>query len=82
MNSLNMENLGAFERFTRITLGLAITLSVLYVPYGPVWIITASMVSAYPLLTGLIAFDPVLAMFSGLKEKIGTQFATRKVATV
>ena len=52
------------ERLTRLVLGLGIVLSILVTPLTPMGIFIVFLLSIYPLLTSLIAIDPIFRLIS------------------
>jgi len=52
------------ERLTRLILGLGIVLSILVTPLTPMGIFIVFLLSIYPLVTSLIAIDPIFQLFN------------------
>jgi len=52
------------ERLTRLVLGLGIVLSILVTPLTPMGIFIVFLLSIYPLVTSLIAIDPIFQLFN------------------
>jgi len=73
------ENINAMDRSLRVIVGTSLSLSVLFVPYEPYWMAAAVLASAYPLLTALVAKDPIMMSIDKIKLRNVT-FAKPKVA--
>jgi len=69
MENALKENLGYTDRFTRISIGIALSMSILLMPYQAAWIAAAAFAAVYPLLTGLTAIDPVLKVAESIFQK-------------
>jgi len=52
------------ERLTRLVLGLGIVLSILVTPLTPIGILIVFLLSIYPLVTSLVAIDPIFQLFN------------------
>jgi len=52
------------ERLTRLVLGLGIVLSILITPLTPMGIFVVFLLSIYPLVTSLIAIDPIFRLIN------------------
>ena len=63
------ENLSAFDQANRIMLGVAMTMSILLLPYESAWIAAVAIAATYPLVTGLTAIDPILSLIENTKFK-------------
>lgn len=69
MELARYENLGSIDRTIRVYIGLALAMTPLFIDEY-VEIITATVfASIYPLMTGLLAFDPLLSMVEKFKWK-------------
>lgn len=54
-----MENLNTKDRIIRTSIGSALLISMLLMASGPLSIAALSLAAFYPLLTALLAWDPV-----------------------
>jgi len=70
MTDFTEENLSYFNRSARIVIGLALVLSILFVPFQPSWIAIAAFLSFYPLLTALLSYDPLLRLTTAAIENV------------
>jgi len=64
------ENLSSTDRVMRIIAGIGICLSVLLAPLESTWIAVLSFAAMYPLLSGMTAIDPVLAIAENVIPEI------------
>ena len=64
------ENLSSTDRVMRIIAGIGICLSVLLTPLESIWIAVLSFAAMYPLLSGMTAIDPVLAIVENVVPEI------------
>ena len=62
MKILLHENLTDFDRAMRLTIGVTMAISLLFVPLEGVWIAALASAAMYPLLSGLTAIDPLFAI--------------------
>ena len=69
METSKLENLGVYDRFTRISLGAMMALSVLVVPGQPLLIAALAIAASYPLMTGLTGMDPIVAIIERIHIK-------------
>lgn len=67
MTLLNKENLNMKDRITRVTIGCVLAMTPLYIPENTAIFTAAVLSSIYPLLTGLVAIDPVLNAITKIK---------------
>lgn len=72
MKLFNNENLNIKDRLTRVTIGLALAMSPLFFTENVALFTAAVFASFYPLVTGLIAIDPVLKVITTIDWKIAT----------
>lgn len=72
MKSLSTENLNMKDRTTRIVIGCTLAMTPLYLPESTAIFTAAVIASIYPLLTGLVAIDPVLNALTNTKRKSST----------
>jgi len=56
------------ERLTRLVLGLGIVLSILVTSLTPMGIFIVFLLSIYPLVTSLIAIDPIFQLFNKIES--------------
>ena len=69
MNEYQLRNV---ERFTRFMIGFGIVIAVLIAPLTPGLIVALCALAVYPLMTALVATDPVFF----LMEKAGNYFSS------
>ncbi len=50
------------ERFTRFVIGFSLVLSIMIFPITSAWIAAVCFVATYPLLTALLAIDPIFLL--------------------
>lgn len=70
MGIKTLENLSTVDCIARTIAGIILSMSVLFLPLGTMGIAAVCLVAAYPLLTGLVAIDPIIALFSATKNAI------------
>lgn len=63
------ENLSSFDRTMRIVIGVGLCMSILVMPYQAAWISALAFAAMYPLLSGLTAIDPFLALAENIALK-------------
>ena len=59
------------ERFTRFVIGFALVFSILIVPFTAEEIILVCVIAIYPLITSLIALDPVFYILDNIISEPG-----------
>ena len=63
------DNLSTVDRSFRIIIGFGLMLSIMLVPMQVELIAAIALTAIYPLLTGLMAIDPVVAVFENILHK-------------
>ncbi|MDH5259320.1 MAG: DUF2892 domain-containing protein [Gammaproteobacteria bacterium] len=69
MKTLIRENISSVDRTIRIVIGTLMCMSILVMPYNSAWIASFAFAAMYPLLSGLTAVDPFLAVVNSISLK-------------
>ena len=62
-------NLTKLDRAMRIIIGISMCIAILLVPMQAAWIAALSIASLYPLMSGLTAIDPFLAVANSFLQR-------------
>lgn len=73
----DFENLAISHRIIRVVIGLALVFSLLISPASAAYILAISLVAWYPLLTGLIGYDPLYNAIEVAAVKFQNVYADR-----
>ena len=65
-----MENLHTKDRIVRITIAAALLTNMLLLPLDPTLIAAMAFASFYPLMTALMAWDPIYHVFLSLTPNL------------
>jgi hypothetical protein len=65
-----MDNLNTQDRIIRTAIGASLLLSMLVLPLSPLILAALSLASFYPLLTALVAWDPIYQLALTLNSSV------------
>ena len=80
MNTILSSNLSGIARVTRVIVGFTLMSSVMFYSHEvPVWV---SLIAVYPVITAMMAWDPLYAVLSKVQLLVGPLENNRKMPLV
>ena len=70
MENTTWNNIGSYERSIRVMLGFAIVIASLAIPFQPSELAKLYLFDFYLLLTALIGYEPLYALYEAAKHSI------------